>query len=400
MTPPGQRRDLDPRIALAAFLLLLFAAYCAGSLTVAMQRPELHRFGDFIALWSSAKIAFEGHPALNYDAAGLHGAQVALGMDPADQYPFPYPPFFLAVLAPLGALGYSAAFATFMALTFAAYLWAAGWDRLRAAPWLAAAAILPTSAINIVAGQTGFLSGALALGALRLLATRPLLAGALMGALSFKPQLALLMPVAALASGRWRALLGAAATVLLLAALSGLALGWSLWPIWLNSLADYSERFASHSPPLRLMPTVAAATQMIGASRNLAWLAQGLAFAAVVALVWREFARAAAARASMALLVGTFLATPHALVYDLTLMSVGAIWLLEEDFAVGRAPNAVRCLIVGCALLMPAVMRMPGTSAPVALPAFAALFAAILLAPRTNGGNGLPSRTVPPPNTL
>lgn len=377
MTPPGQRRDLDPRIAVAAFLLLLFAAYFAGSLTVAMQRPELHRFGDFIALWSSAKIAFDGHPALNYDAAGLHDAQVALGMDAADQYPFPYPPFFLAMLAPLGALGDSAAFAIFMALTFAAYLWAVGWDRLRAAPWLAAALILPTSAINIVAGQTGFLSGALALGALRLANARPGAAGVLLGLLAFKPQLGLLMPVAFAAAGRWRTLAAAGGTVLAGALASGLVLGWDIWPAWAGSLGDYARRFAEHSPALRLMPTVMANVEMLGAPRWAAPIAQGAAALASVAIVWRLFRAGFTPRAGMAVLVATFLATPHALVYDLPMVGAAALWFVDERRQ-GAALAAWEIGLLAAAMSFPIFMRLPDESWPISAPILAAFLAMIL----------------------
>jgi hypothetical protein len=48
-------------------------------------------FGDFFALWSYAKIATVHPMAELYDSVSLHGRQVALGMAPSEENPFPYP---------------------------------------------------------------------------------------------------------------------------------------------------------------------------------------------------------------------------------------------------------------------------------------------------------------------
>ena len=60
----------------------------------------------------------------------------------ADQYnPFPYPPTFLALLAPLGRLSVGAAFALFMVATFALYL--AAMAPRRDWRWAVAACLAP-----------------------------------------------------------------------------------------------------------------------------------------------------------------------------------------------------------------------------------------------------------------
>ena len=359
----------------------LFAAYLAISLSLALQRPELHRFGDFVAFWTSAKIAYAGDAGVNYDAAMLHARQVALGLDPADYYPFPFPPYFLLLLTPLGALNYTAAFAAFMGVTLAAYLWAIGWDRLRAAPWLALALVLPTTAINLIAGQTGFLSGALAVGALRLMQARPVAAGVCVGLLSFKPQLGLLMPVALIAARRWQTLGAAIITVIIAAAISALAFGAEIWPLWWASLADYSQRFGEHSPALRLMPTVLANARMFGVSPLGAEALQLVAGFICALLVWRAFRAGATPRAGMILLVATFLATPHALVYDLTLMGAAIIWFLDERLSQGEAPTLVETAALVFALIAPIFMRIAGAVAPLSALALIGLLAVIMRAP-------------------
>jgi len=62
-------------------------------------------------------------------------------------------------------------------------------------PALLAALAAPTTAIAIVSGQTGFLAAALLAGGLRLAAPNPVAGGVLLGLLTYKPQLGLLVPV-------------------------------------------------------------------------------------------------------------------------------------------------------------------------------------------------------------
>src|SRR5580704_1491027 len=79
---------------------------------------------DFIAFWSAARLAVEGHPALSYDwtaiAAAHREAVPALG---AKVFLWHYPPTYLLMVWPLGLLPYLAALGAFLAVTAA--LWAA-----------------------------------------------------------------------------------------------------------------------------------------------------------------------------------------------------------------------------------------------------------------------------------
>jgi hypothetical protein len=73
--------------------------------------------------------------------------------------------------------------------------------------WPMAACVVmaaPAVMINLVSGQNGAFSAAILAGGLMLLDRRPVLAGLLLGLLCYKPQLAVLVQVALVASGRWR----------------------------------------------------------------------------------------------------------------------------------------------------------------------------------------------------
>jgi hypothetical protein len=92
---------------------------------------------------------------LNYDSGALHIRQAALGMNPRAYNPFPYPPTFLLILAPFGALGLGAAFVAFMGSSFALYLWSMLGGRYRSQPRLLAAILAPATVIALISGQSG-----------------------------------------------------------------------------------------------------------------------------------------------------------------------------------------------------------------------------------------------------
>ncbi len=348
---------------LIAVLAGCFASYLVIYLVVTLHRGERYPFGDFFALWSYAKIAI-GHPAAElYDPAALHTAQLALGMDPGQQNPFPYPPSFLLILWPLGFLPYTAAYLSWIGATLWLYVWASI-ERPGRALSISIALLAPTTTIMLVAGQSGFLAGALAIGGFRLIKTRPLLAGVLLGLLSYKPQLALLVPIALVAAGSWRSIAAACVTVAALVILTGAAFGWSIWATWLAALPAYSRQFDTGAVAYHLMPTLTANLQMLGLTLARARLAQAVAALCVAVIIWRAFRRGVSARAANALLSGTFLATPHAFVYDLPMLTGAVSGFIadrrrsDDSFGLGE----IGILIF--ALAFPALMMWAGPHLP------------------------------------
>jgi len=339
---------------IATTLVAVFAALLFLALRAIATGSGFHRFGDFYPLWGSGFLALEGQPELNYDSDALHLRQAILGMNPHAYNPFPYPPTFLLMLTPFGALGLGAAFAAFMASSFALYLWAMAGSRAR----LLAAILAPATTIALISGQSGFLSGGLMLGGLRLARGRPIMAGILFGLLTYKPQLGVLVPIALVAAGLWRVIASAAVTAIACAALSSLAFGREIWLTWLRQLADYSGHF---DPVDHLMPTIEANARMLGLSPRLALLAQ-LAVAIPVAItVGRAFRDGPSARASALLVIGTFLATPHAFNYDMPMTTAAAVWYFEERRATLRLYEA---LAAAAAAMLPFAMWALGHDGP------------------------------------
>ena len=99
---------------------------------------------------------------------------------------------------------------------------------------------IPAVFVNLGHGHNGFLTAALMAFALINLDTRPILAGVLFGLLAYKPQFGLMIPLVLLATGRWRTLFAAGATVVLLVIAATLAFGFETWRAFFR-FAEYTR---------------------------------------------------------------------------------------------------------------------------------------------------------------
>ena len=354
----------------AMFAAAMFFTYVFLAVKFTLAGDQGYHFGDFFALWTSAVVTHVGDAAVNFDPDALHARQVAMGMNPDGYNPFPYPPIFLLLLGPLGRLPLHGAFYAFMAPAFAAYLLAMAWGRWREWWWALGACVAPATGITLISGQTGFLSGALMVGALRMLPTRPALAGVLFGLLTYKPQLGVLIPVALVAMGGWRAIASAAATFAVGVAASSYVYGFALWGMWAHSIVEYATRF---HPVVGYMPTIYANAIMLGAWRSVAWGLQLAVSIPVGFVVWRAWRAGPSARAAALLVVGTYLATPHAFNYDMPMMTLALVWYFVARHSEERPFDLGEIVALALAFTMPFLMLelkkvgMPMSWAPLGL---------------------------------
>jgi hypothetical protein len=351
-----------PNAMLAAIALLPTVILVIIEIGV-LRRHDFARLGDSFALWTYPVIARSHGASVLYNAQGLHAAQVGLGMPRHARNPFPFPPTFLLVLWPLGALPYLWASAMWMLTTLGLYLAAVSW---RTPSWRLTAllaAVVPTSLITLSWGQSGFLSAALMIGGMRLAWSRPLLGGILLGVLTCKPQLGLLVPVALAAAGLWSCMLAAALTTMALILVTSAAFGWTIWLIWLKSVPGYAQLYLNAIGYDRISPTVTANLQKLGAPAWLTADGQIVAGIAAAAVVWWSFRHRSREAALLTLCAATFLATPHALLYDLTMLG-GAILLYRawhgatvDALSIGKKTALLAALwlpfVVGCDLRVP-----------------------------------------------
>jgi len=161
---------------------------------------------DFVSFYAAGALADAGTPQLAYNEAQHHAAEERATEPGIDYNFFYYPPIFILICAALARLPYLAAFLFFQITTLAAYLLVAR-AILNERDW---AMLLPVVAFppilwNFGFGQNAFLTAALFGAATLYIDRRPVVAGLLFGALCYKPQFGLLIPVALAAGGHWRA---------------------------------------------------------------------------------------------------------------------------------------------------------------------------------------------------
>jgi hypothetical protein len=345
---------------------------------------------DFVNVWAAGRMVLEGHPAAAYDWP-VHKLveEAAVGHPFAGYFGWHYPPTFLFVAAALALLSYATAYALWVFGTFPAYLVAIRAVIGERSGYLLAAAF-PALLGNFIVGQNGFLTAGLVGGALFLLPRRPIVAGLLIGLLSYKPHLGLLFPVALIAGGYWRAFFTAAIVAALMAAAAWLAFGGDTWAAFFANIGHTSRAFLSDGwADFGKLQTAFGLTRMLGGGETLAWAVQGivaLVAALAVAVLWRSDDACEIKAAALA--TGAMLATPYLYTYDLVVLAVPLAFL----FRLGRARRFLQHEMAGIGVACLLILIFPFVKAPVGF--FAVLIVAALIARRALATEDLPQSAV------
>jgi hypothetical protein len=379
---PGQRKTVYLGALVVAVCGVVFTVYVRKAWDEYLAQTPGHpaSYGDFLALWSYATVLADHPPAELYNAGLLHIRQMALGMEANGTNPFPYPPTFMVLIWPLNLLPYNAAFVLWMAGTMTLFLWAIRATCSRVTVCMVLAAVAPASATAFAGGQSGFLAAALIVAGVRLAPIRPVLSGALIGLLSFKPQLGLLVPVGFAAGGLWPAFAASCAAIAALSLVATIAFGWEVWPAWLSMLPAYNDAFDHAETVMKIRPTVMANLAMLGCSLAMARAVQAMVSIGVAVIVWHCFRRGADRLAVAALLVGTFLASPHAFVYDLPVVTAALVVFIEARLKSTAVFAGWEILILIQAMIFPALMVLTPIRFPVSAVCLMLVFAMIVRA--------------------
>lgn len=309
-------------LAIELFASLFFVAGTYG-LIVPLAKPATT---DSVSFYAAGALAGAETPQLAYDEAQHYAAEERATEAGIDYNFFYYPPIFILVCAALARLPYVAAFLLFETTTLAAYLLVARAILDKPDPVIA----FPAVFWNFGFGQNAFLTAALFGAGTLYIDRRPVVAGLLFGALCYKPQFGLLIPVALAAGGHWRAFAAAFASASVLSLLSLAAFGWETWHNFLTAASASSAVYESGRIRLSGYINLFGAVRHLGGSPGLAYAMQAgaiVAAAAFVACVWRggfSLPIRAASLASAALV-----AAPLALFYDLVLGELAVLWLFR-----------------------------------------------------------------------
>ncbi|MBR0873802.1 DUF2029 domain-containing protein [Bradyrhizobium tropiciagri] len=300
---------------------------------------------DWMVFYGAIRAVLDGHAELLFDGdrftAFLNSSFADWLSQPLAFRPWAYPPSFLVMLLPFAPLGFFGSYVAFQLVSAGLLALAL---RSRSDGWaaygvlLAIALLCPGAVINVIDGQLVFLVAALIVGGLRLLDSRPVLGGLVLGLLTFKPQFCILVPLALIAAGQWRALWASGLSALALAAASGLIFGWDLWlrwfPVIIQNLISPDAKWIEYG---RMWGnSVYTCTVLLGAPQRLAsalQLAAILFAAASVVVAFRS--RLGIKEKMVVFLAATVLAAPHSGPYDQALLVVAAAyWLTVAGSAV------------------------------------------------------------------
>jgi hypothetical protein len=341
-----------PVVVALQFALFVFTVAGAYGFLGPLARPTST---DFTSFYAAGMLADSGHPELTYDLQAHYRAEEAATQPGIEYKYFYYPPTFLLICAAAAKLPYVWSFVIFEAFGFILYLVVLrsilaerGWGIL--IPFLACPAIYWTFGL----GQNALLTAALFGSATLLVDRRPIHAGALFGALCYKPHLALLVPVALAAGRHYRAFFAASATVAALCAASVAVFGWATWAAFLQQAATSPATYQSDRIMLNAFASPLGGLLLLHAPVTFSYAAQGLVTLAAASIVWLVWRRGDALplRAAV-LLAATLVAVPVIFLYDLMLATVAVAWLLrtDRDLSLSVIERSILALLVAALLV-------------------------------------------------
>lgn len=265
---------------------------------------------DFTMLWAGARFALT-RPHDTYNWTAITAAQMSL-RPPVGPLPFPYPPSALPLMAPFGLLPFWPAYWLWTLSSAAVFSTAAR----RITSGLLLIFVTPAVVLALLLGQTTLWIGALLIWGVILLPNRPFAAGLLFGvAAAIKPQFSILIPIAVIAGGHWRAL-GGGATSLAAMLLLSLPFGSFLWRDWASRLSEHQAIVSGYGlNVLGTSPMMALKVLELPLYLHLVFVVLA------IWLVWRAFKTDDVKLRVLALLSATLLATPYAIRYELGMIA-------------------------------------------------------------------------------
>jgi hypothetical protein len=327
---------------------------------VFMTQPVLG--GDFMAFYTSGRLALRGDWTGQYDWPAFHGLQMSLVPDSSPyHYPQSYPPLVPALYAPFAMLSFRAAFVAWLVLSTLRYaslaaVAARGSKQIRPAHVVLAALVFPPFVAHQVLGQStvwpliGFVGGWWAM-----TAGRPLTAGAALSLIAIKPHLGIALAVVVLAMRLWRVVAGIALGCAVHAVLSVAVCGTSAVAAYIRTTItvlrnpgiieaiDPRHLHALRTSLEHILPEGLAGAGWVVASSFFAW---------ITLLVWRRTDDWALRFAT--LLLATLLISPHVQTYDAILLAPAVLWLADRALLGHRPHLIVELAVLSVIFLMPA----------------------------------------------
>jgi hypothetical protein len=297
---------------------------------------------DWMVFYTAGQAWLDGNLPLIFD-----GAQLIAGINQRfagwltftlNLHPWVYPPTFLMLFLPFALLPPVLSLTVFLLVGFvAAVVAVAGFLQRGIGRWVAGFSLVlcPAVAFNVTTGQNAFFTTSLLVGGFSLIARSPVLGGALLGVLTFKPQFWLMVPVALIAARRWRALASAIAVALLLVLASTAVIGVDAWRAWIDLMTGANDLFRAWTTAGRINGlSIYACATLLGAPSAVANLAQATAVGfAAICVYWAFHHRVVGPLQLAVLLAATIFAAPHASASDAVLLAVATSLFISAMLA-------------------------------------------------------------------
>lgn len=289
---------------------------------------------DFSNVWTAGWMADHGRAPAAWDWPTQHEVQKQIHHDSAIPfYGWHYPPPFLIIATLLAQFPYVVALLLWQGLSLALTLLLVRRIMPDDRDALLVALGAPVVLVCLGHGQNAFLTASLLGGGMLLLDRRPWVAGMLLGALVYKPQFAVLIPVLLLARGNMRAFASAGLTVTALCLLTLAIWGWPVWRAFLDSLPLTQHIIIeAGATGWEKIQSPFAAIRHWGGSIPLAYGVQAIVTASAVLMAALVARRGSMEVRGAAALSAALLCTPYVLDYDFVLLGV-AIAFMAADMA-------------------------------------------------------------------
>jgi hypothetical protein len=259
-----------------------------------------------------------------------------------------YPPSYLLLVYPLGFLPPVPAVFLFDIVSMA--MLAMVLERTsffqKRSSFLLPVLLCPAALENLADGQNGALISALLIAGLTLEAEFPVLGGVLLGFLSVKPQIALLVPVYLLARRNFWALGAAAVTAVALAGAALAVFGVGAWRGFFEVVAPEMSAgliYMTHTPqpgPQAMMMSVFNVFREFRAPVAFSYAVQAVAAVVAAGLTWRAARMGPAFRVAAVLLLSA-LVTPYLWCYDMIFCAYAVALLVPPALDRGGAAEII-----------------------------------------------------------
>ncbi len=243
---PAISRDLRLQWLVGSILGILSVCLIPSVIAVTQsQNPVMFKFieafgGDFLTFYTADYMVEQGQTTQLYDHDLSHQQQTTIEPRADAHRPWFYPPNTLLLIAPFAhsALGFATSYLLWGLGGLVAMVVAHRYGRLSGL-WLAILLASFTGLVTLLSGQMSFfIVAAFLVGMVALMRNRQILAGMMIGLMTVKPTLGVLIPFVLIAGGYWRAFGVAVVTTVWLLAISVVWPGVGAWQGFVMSVAD------------------------------------------------------------------------------------------------------------------------------------------------------------------